>query len=157
MKKFYDKHKMLLQMILAAGICYIVFGVVLGIAVIKGSSMEPNYHEGQIVLFIRSGELHEGDVVILQPDNSGEILIKRIIAVAGDSIEIINGDTYKNGNVFEEAYSIKDSSSQYPLTTIQNGHVFVMGDNRPNSRDSRSDDLGQIQEENILGKVIHLG
>ena len=83
--------------------------------------------------------------------------VKRIIGLPGDEIDIKDGAVYLNGTMLEEDYTnnatkITDLSVTYP-TTVEEGHVFVMGDNRGNSTDSRSSSLGQVDFEAISGKA----
>jgi signal peptidase I len=81
-------------------------------------------------------------------------LIKRVIAVAGDTVDIRDGKVYINGEVIEEPYikgSTPSMSDIYPLT-LKDGEFFVMGDNRENSSDSRS--FGPIKRENIEGRAM---
>lgn len=83
--------------------------------------------------------------------------VKRIIATQGQTIDIKDGKVYIDGKVLKEDYfkgqtTTRDASVKYPLT-VEEGHVFVMGDNRPHSMDSRYSDLGQVPVEAILGKA----
>ena len=83
--------------------------------------------------------------------------VKRVIAMEGDTIDIMNGDVIVNGEVIEEEYfdgqtQITDISVDYPFT-VSEGHVFVMGDNRSNSKDSRSSSLGEVPVEALSGKA----
>ena len=83
--------------------------------------------------------------------------VKRVIAMEGDTIDIVNGDVILNGEVLQEDYydgktAITDMSVEYPVT-VSEGHVFVMGDNRSNSKDSRSSSLGEVPVEALLGKA----
>lgn len=82
--------------------------------------------------------------------------VKRIIGMPGDTVDIKNGQVILNGEVLDEPYydgitTITDFSVSYPVT-VEEGTVFVMGDNRPNSKDSRSSDLGLVPIEAIEGK-----
>ena len=82
--------------------------------------------------------------------------VKRIIGMPGDEVDIKGGQVYINGSVLDEPYfdgvtRITDYSVDYPVT-VEEGHVFVMGDNRSNSTDSRISSLGQIPFEAIMGK-----
>lgn len=82
--------------------------------------------------------------------------VKRIIGMPGDTVDIKNGKVLVNGELLDEPYyegitSMTDALVDYPVT-VEDGHVFVMGDNRPNSKDSRSSDLGLVPIEAISGK-----
>lgn len=82
--------------------------------------------------------------------------VKRIVGMPGDTVDIKNGEVLVNGEVLDEPYydgvtGITDYSTEYPFT-VSDGCVFVMGDNRPNSKDSRSSDLGEVPIKAIAGK-----
>ena len=82
--------------------------------------------------------------------------VKRIIGMPGDTVDIKNGKVLVNGEILDEPYyegitSMTDALVDYPVT-VEEGHVFVMGDNRPNSKDSRSSDLGLVPIKAISGK-----
>ncbi len=83
--------------------------------------------------------------------------VKRIIAMPGQTVDLVDGKVYVDGEKLEEEYysgttsPINGSEIEYPFT-VDEGHVFVMGDNRNHSKDSRSSDLGQVPFEAILGK-----
>ncbi len=91
---------------------------------------------------------------IVTEHNEGRRLVKRIIGIGGDTIEIKDGDVYRNGKKLTEDYIIEDASSgeMEPFTVTEN-HVFVMGDNRPVSLDSRNSAVGEIAMKDILGRV----
>ncbi len=83
--------------------------------------------------------------------------VKRIIALPGQTVDIIDGKVYVDGEKLNEEYyqgetPITDPTVEYPVT-IEEGHVFVMGDNRPHSSDSRVSSLGQVPYDAILGKA----
>ncbi len=82
--------------------------------------------------------------------------VKRVIGMPGDTIDIRGGNVYLNGEKLDEPYysgltTSTDYSVDYPLT-VKDDHVFVMGDNRPNSLDSRSSSLGQVPTDAVVGK-----
>jgi signal peptidase I len=102
---------------------------------------------------VRRGEI----VVFRYPRNPDEAFLKRVIAVAGDRIEIRDGVVYLNSRPLGEHYVIhrrprQSSSEQMPVTTIPRGSLFVMGDNRDNSSDSR--EWGLVPEENVIGEPL---
>lgn len=83
--------------------------------------------------------------------------VKRIIAMEGDTVDIVDGKVIVNGEVLEEPYfdgetRITDFNVRYPFT-VSEGHVFVMGDNRGNSKDSRSSDLGEVPVDALSGST----
>ena len=89
----------------------------------------------------------------------GRPLVKRVIGMAGDTIDIDfeNGVVYRNGNALDEPYTAEPTYLQETVTfpvTVPEGCIFVMGDNRNNSTDSRSASVGFIDTRDVLGRVI---
>ncbi len=123
---------------------------------IESHSMEPNFYEGQFILVnkfaYKFGSPERGDVIVFHnPENTSEDYIKRVIGLPGDTLEIRNQKIYINGKVLEEPYPQNRirPSTQYGPAVIEPNHLFVMGDNRPNSSDSRY--FGQLSENLIVG------
>jgi signal peptidase I len=125
---------------------------------IESHSMEPNFIEGQFILVNKLayvfGEPNRGDVLVFHnPNNNKEDYIKRIIALPGDTFEIHDEGIYINGLRVDEPYianEVRSGELRGP-EVIEPGHLFVMGDNRPNSSDSRA--FGQLSQELIVGKA----
>ena len=125
---------------------------------VDGTSMVPTLNDGDWVAI--SGinfQPRRGDIVVVtQPNEVHEPLIKRVIAVGGDTIDIDfnSREVSINGTVIEEPYisepTVRKFDVNFPLT-IPAGFVFVMGDNRNNSKDSRATGIGLIDERYILG------
>lgn len=136
---------------------YILFHVILGVAIVNGNSMVPTFHNGDI-LIIRKVliEPNVQDIIIALPTTYSDNVIKRVIAIPGDTIDI-NEETNTvivNGNPIDEPYlsetQTKQGDIQLPLT-VPDGYVFVMGDNRMESLDSRYNTIGLIPIKNIIG------
>lgn len=134
-----------------------VFGVLFsffGYAVVHGKSMEPTYREGKIVFYYHCSSPKQGDIIIAEGNGDdyekGEHVIKRVIATGGDTIEIKNNNVYINDKIIDEPY-IKGVTSNFDKITVPDGYIFVMGDNRENSLDSRK--VGCIPLKEVLGKV----
>lgn len=128
---------------------------------VVGHSMDSTLHDGQKLIlntFIYNNNNPEhGDIIVVErPDLSVRYFIKRVIAIGGDTIEIKNNIVYLNGEVLNEEYLNKPMlTDNLPETKIPEGKVFVMGDNRNNSLDSRSFTIGLIDvKEEILGKAV---
>ena len=132
---------------------------------IPSPSMEPTLDVGDRVLVNKLSykfhEVNRGDVVVFERPSgastgqNGEIkdLIKRVIAVGGDTVEAKEGEVFVNGERIDENYLEPGTSTDnLPLKTIPDGHVFVMGDNRTNSEDSRI--FGPIDEDAIVGRAF---
>lgn len=150
--------KMVVLMIILAFIL-IFFTFILNVPKVVGSSMEPALKNGdRVVINLLAGSYEVGDIVVFKTD-SGEKLIKRIIAVSGDSVNITPDEGLLiNGRVKEEDYiytdtNITDITVMYPIIVNEDTY-FVMGDNRSNSKDSRDSDIGLVDKEDIIGKVV---
>lgn len=123
---------------------------------IYGSSMSPTLEAGEIVLSRKNANFVPGDIVAFYYNN--KILIKRVIGTAGDWIDITeDGTVYVNGEALEEPYltekALGDSNIEYPYQ-VPEGRVFVLGDHRSTSVDSRNTAVGCIAQEMIVGKVF---
>ena len=144
----------------AAALIVLAFGV--GFSRVSGSSMYPTLVEGEQLL-TRSFlyEPQRGDVITTDAlIDYGKPLVKRVIALAGDTVRIDaeTGRVYLNGELLDEPYLPEGTfTTQEDLTqeiTIPEGKVFAMGDNRDASLDGRSNAIGLIDERDILGEVI---
>ena len=147
---------------LAITCIFALFVFVGRVAVIDGNSMEPNLHNGDVVFIRAAYDLPErGEIAAIgRADQKNPSFVKRVIARAGDEVEI-RFDTHLivvNGNVYPEHYKVVDALSvqgdvQYPVT-VPEGCVFVLGDNRNDSLDSRFSEIGFIRQEEIAGIAV---
>ncbi len=142
-------------------IVIVIFTFLLRIANVDGESMLPTLNDGDrlIVSHIMYSP-DNGDIVIVNSDGLNKAIVKRVIAVEGQTVDIdFNAGTVKvDGNVLEESYineitKLDEGGHQYPVTVPANC-VFVMGDNRNNSTDSRDERVGFVPVDDILGKVV---
>ncbi len=128
-----------------------------GVAV-DGTSMVPTLNHGdRLVITAFCIEPEKGDIVVsTQPNAFGESIIKRVIATENQTVDIdfSTGDVFVDGILLDEPYinnrTLNNQGVQFPLVVPEN-HIFVMGDNRQGSTDSRSDMVGFIREEYIFG------
>lgn len=130
---------------------------------VKGYSMYPtiepyNYLIVNKIPYI-AGEPHRGDIIVFKAHiytDGGEEkdLIKRIIGVEGDIIEVKDGVVYRNDEALSEDYIYGGvTPGDMEPITVAEGNIFVMGDNRPNSLDSRDPSIGEVAVTDILGRV----
>ena len=125
---------------------------------VEGTSMLPTLQHGdRLVITAFCLEPEQGDIIVsTQPNAFGKAVIKRVIATENQTVDIdfATGDVFVDGVLLNEPYinnpTINSEGVQFPLTVPPN-HVFVMGDNRQGSTDSRSEKIGFIQEEYIFG------
>ncbi len=146
------------SLIFAFIVILLVFTFAFRIVGVNGPSMQPTLQNGDwLALRSVNTEIKRGDIVVVtQPNALNEPLIKRVIAVGGDKLDInfVEGTVSVNGDVLEEPY-IKEATHRmfdvaFPVT-VPEGSVFVMGDNRNDSLDSRSSTVGFIDEHYVLG------
>jgi len=121
--------------------------------------MEPTLFDGERVMVDKISpalvKVDRGDLVIFSsPEDSSKNLIKRVIAIPGDTIELIGEKVHLNGKPLTEDYTRRVIFPQRPGESllVEEGTMFVLGDNRPQSRDSR--DFGVVPLENVKGKVL---
>ena len=147
-------------LISAALVLVLIFSFFFRIIQVDGSSMVPTLVNGDKLIVWGAGYTPQrGDVVIVDSYTSyGKPLVKRVIAKGGDtvSIDYATGTVAVNGEVLQEDYIAEPTYLGYDVTfpyTVPEGTVFVMGDNRNNSHDSRAEDVNAIPIENVLGKA----
>ena len=143
-------------LITVAAVAVLVAVFLMPVLRIYGTSMSPTVDEGNYVVSIKGSSFGTGDVIAFYYNN--KILVKRVIAVAGDWVDIDeNGNVYVNGTLLDEPYisefSLGECSIRLPYQ-VPEGRVFVMGDHRSVSVDSRSAEIGCIAEEQIVGKLV---
>lgn len=143
-------------LIVVAAIAVLIATLFLPILQISGDSMSPTYQNGEIVVLFKSSNFDRGDVIGFY--YQGKILLKRVIALPGDTV-VIDGDgnVYVNEELLEEEYvsekSLGDCDLEFPYVVPEQSY-FVMGDRRSNSVDSRNTAVGCVPKEQVIGRVF---
>jgi signal peptidase I len=151
-----SQFRQVLAVVLIAVGVFFLLRVTVQSFVVVGSSMEPNFEDGQrllvnkVVYDLRQPQ--RGEVIVFQPPTGRSVdFIKRIIALPGDTVEIKEGAVYINDSALDEPYIQATPSYTMAKEKIPDGEYFVLGDNRNNSNDSHS--WGPLPEQNIVGKA----
>lgn len=143
-------------LIVVAACAVLVATVWLPVLQIYGSSMQPTLNENEIVVSVKGSDFSPGDLVSFYIGN--KILVKRYIAGPGQWVNIdAEGNVYVDGRLLDEPYvtekSFGDCDIELPYQVPEN-RIFVMGDHRESSVDSRSSSVGCVAEEQIVGKIV---
>jgi signal peptidase I len=142
---------------------YILPNFVIQRTIVDGSSMANTLLDGEHLyvekLSYRFDALDRFDIIVFYPygRENEEYYVKRIIGLPGETVQIIDSDIYINGEILEEHYGkdpIADPGRAEEPITLGEDEFFVMGDNRSISKDSRTDEVGNVKKENIGGRAI---
>ena len=149
------------SIVVAAVLLALVFTFGVRIVQVDGTSMNPGLQDGErLLLSSLPYEPEYGDVVVIDSyTDYGKLLIKRVIGMEGDVIDIDfqTGVVYRNGEPLDEPYTAEPTYLQESVTfpvTVPQGCLFVMGDNRNHSTDSRDTRVGFIDVRDVLGRVL---
>ncbi len=155
----YEIASIVLTAVLIVGLTFTFF---FKISIVSGQSMEKTLKDGDnLIISSVTSDIKQGDVVVIsQPNGYEKVLIKRVIAVGGQmvSFDRETGETIIDGVRIKEPYVKEDIKCTYSMMReyiVPYGKVFVMGDNRNNSADSRDIAIGMIDEDYIMGKVLY--
>lgn len=144
------------SLLVVAAIAILVATLVMPVLHISGSSMTPVIGDGDIAAVIRGTQFERGDIIAFYYSN--KVLVKRVIAVEGEWINIDNnGRVYINGELLDEPYLTEFAKGNCDIRLpyqVPDGRVFVMGDHRSTSQDSRSQIIGAVSEDMIIGKIF---
>lgn len=143
-------------LMIVAAVAILVSVLIFPVLNIHGSSMTPTLHDGDIVICLKNANYDVGDTVAFYYNN--KILVKRVIAKSGEWVDIDkDGYVYVNGEKLEEPYvqdlALGECDIELPYQ-VPEGRVFVMGDHRSVSVDSRNTSVGCVSDEQIVGKLL---
>ena len=144
----------------------VLFTFCMRVVIVSGSSMFSTLVDGDYLLLINRplcGELEQGDIVVASMERfkDGEPIVKRVVATEGQTVDIDfrAGIVYVDGVALEEEYTYTPThlseGMEFPLV-VEEGCLFLMGDNRGDSRDSRAPEIGLVDEREILGRAVFL-
>ena len=165
----YDCYSLLHDLVYILAAITIVFVFFVRLVGVDGPSMMPTLQDGDYVALLSNlfmGDLEQGDVIVARKESfeNGEPIVKRVIATEGQTVDILYdgngyGTVYVDGEPLDEPYILEPmvlpyyDRTSFPLT-VDEGCLVVMGDNRNRSADSRYASIGQIEESQVIGKVL---
>ena len=143
-------------LVVVAAIAVLVATLFLPILQISGDSMSPTLEHDEIVILVKTKEFNRGDLIGFY--YQGKILLKRVIALPDDEVAIdAEGNVYVNDQLLDEPYVTSKSLGECDITfpyQVPDGKLFVLGDHRDTSIDSRSSTIGCVEYEQIVGQVL---
>lgn len=134
---------------------FLFFKYIIGITIISGDSMSPTLSNNDVIVTSNLYYTLDRNDIVVYKNNNGNHIIKRIIALPNETVEIKDGTIIVNGNPLSESYTIGKSEDMEKIT-VHEESFFLIGDNRNpgESLDSRSEQIGSIAKKNIIGKAI---
>lgn len=143
-------------LITVAAVAVLVATLWLPVLRIYGTSMTPTLQDGEIIFTVKTSKLEQGDILSFYYNN--KILVKRVIATAGDWVDIKeDGTVYVNDVELDEPYltekAFGETNIELPYQ-VPDDRIFVMGDHRATSVDSRNTAVGCVAEEQVVGKIV---
>jgi len=148
--------KLLYELILGVVLALLIRKYLLFLVLVRGRSMQPTLQGGEVLLGLRYGrrEVRRGDIVICRLEKIKPLLIKRVIALPGESIRIEEGQVYIDDMPLNEPYIRAAGLRKMDVCSLGTGEYFVMGDNRLASQDSRR--LGPARRRDIQGRCVRV-
>lgn len=160
-EKYSRKYKKVLKstlssLIVVAAIAVLIATLAMPVLQIQGSSMEPTLNDEEIVVLVKTSKLKRGQLCCFSYQN--KLLIKRIIGVPGDTINIDEkGFVYVNNELLDEPYILDRALGECDVTfpvRVSENHYFILGDHRSTSIDSRCSAVGLVNSDQIIGKIF---
>ena len=143
-------------LVVVAAAAVLISNLLLPILRIYGSSMTPTLVNGNIVAAVRSGTYQRGDIIAFYYNN--KILVKRVVGMPGEWVDMDeNGNVTIDGEPLEEPYLTEKALGECDIELpyqVPDGRIFVMGDHRSTSVDSRSTSVGCVSGEQLIGKIV---
>ena len=143
-------------LITVSAVAILVATLLMPVLRIYGMSMTPSLSEGNIAITLKGSEFNQGDVISFYYNN--KILVKRVIAFPGQWVDIDkDGNIYVNEDLLDEPYLTEKALGECDIELpyqVPDGKIFVCGDHRSTSVDSRSTTVGCVSEEQIVGKIL---
>ncbi|MCH3964004.1 MAG: signal peptidase I [Clostridium sp.] len=155
LKELVDIGKSILIAVVAA---FLIITFVFETVSVDGHSMDPTLNNGDRLIVEKVSyyfrDPKPGDIVVIKyPADPSEKFIKRVIAVGGDRVKIQNGKLYINDKIKNEPYILETMIGDFGEVTVPDNTIFVLGDNRNNSRDSRFQDVGFVKYKLVVGRA----
>ena len=143
-------------LIVVAAVAVLIATLLMPVLQIYGTSMSPTLYDGDIIATIKTTEFEPGDVVAFYYNN--KILVKRVIAMSGQWVDMDeDGNVYVNDVLLDEPYLVERAFGECDIKLpyqVPENRIFVMGDHRSVSVDSRSTTVGCVSEEQLVGKLV---
>ena len=148
-----------ISILIAVVLAFFIRYFIVELYMVEGPSMRPTLVNSERLVvnkfLYRFKNPERGEIIVFRyPRDPSRDFIKRVIGVPGDTIEIKEGRVFLNGQLQNETYILEKTRGSFAMVTVPAGHVFVMGDNRNNSEDSRFRDVGFVSSELIKGKAV---
>ena len=147
--------KYIITLVILVSVILVINLWLAGVYIISGSSMQPTMDSGNVVFVNKLAEAYRRfDIVIIKTPDSR--IVKRVIGLPRDTVQIKDGYVYINGKQLDDVVSEKTefAGTAFQPLTLGEGEYFVLGDNREESKDSRYKDIGVIKQEQIVGRVV---
>ncbi|MBR1669902.1 MAG: signal peptidase I [Butyrivibrio sp.] len=151
---------LVLRLVIPLILVYVILNHIVFVTYVASGSMEPKLHVGSTAVYSRLAYIRSfpqrGDIICFSSSEYDKTLAKRVVGIPGDTLEFNNGHVFVNGVMADETEYIEENIETYSnkTYTVPDGCVFVLGDNREHSKDSRFWKQPYIPYENIYGKYI---
>jgi len=119
---------------------------------VDGDSMKKTLYDGDILLLYKLGSINRNDIIVLNESYDDEVIIKRVIGLPGETVEIKHNKIYVNDEEYEDEFAFGETTD-YSKIELGEDEYFILGDNRIISKDSRT--FGSIKEKEIMGKIVY--